>query len=121
MLLSGFCVAHASKHDPNDASWGVNGVPSVQIFKVSATNAVWPNIAIGNLRNVSSQPLEDIVVTVGDHEGNATIICGTDSLKDTSLAPNYVWRWSDYSNTAKNYEVLGVTVNGQVLSKIAAP
>lgn len=135
VVFPGVCLAHSSKPappDPYNASWGTNGVAQVQIFNVKVSSpqynikdaAGWttgPNIAIGNLRNVTTSPLQDIVVIVGDHQDGDTIVYGTDSLKDTDLAPANVWRWSVDPNKGTGYEVLGVSVNGQALTKIASP
>ena len=132
LVFPGACLAHSSKPappDPNNASWGTNGVAQVQIFNVKISPTLYrydgwitgPNIAIGNLRNVATSTIQDIVVTVGDHENGDTIVFGTDALKDAALAPTNVWRWSVDPNKGTGYEVLGVSVNGQALTKIASP
>lgn len=135
LLMTGLGVAHANKPvlnklQPNEAAWGVHGIAMVIVFDVKVNQQLWasqtggvlgPNTAIGSLRNVSDQPIQNITVTVGDHEDGDTVVYGSDSLLNVNLAPTDVWRWSVDPNKGPGYEVLGVSLNGQVLTKISTP
>lgn len=115
------CIANEKTPDTKEGEgeWGMNGVAMVRAFDIN-THFKHRDYVIGNLRNISPDPIKNLVVTVGRHEkGDTLTTLGTDQLK-LNLAPNEVWRWSVETETHKRqgYELLGVTVDGQILSKL---
>jgi len=138
LTLAVLPVASLSKSAPAPADrgegvWGLDGKETVRIFDVNVTSERWyaiggtfgsingivgPKVAIGGLRNLSSKPIQNIVITVGEHENGDTIVYGADRLDASQLDRDEVWRWSVNPNKGIGYEVLKVTVDGQPLTRL---
>lgn len=119
LLLPIACYAKGKPVDRGEGTWGLNGVPMVTISNIHMDTSYMGKtlMPFGDLRNISGQPIQNIVVTAGDHENGDTIIFGTDTLSNTDLNTNEVWRWSVTAKNAVSYEVLRISVNGQLLTR----
>ena len=137
-MLTFAVVGFAGKSKPapdiGEGLWGINGTALVNVFGTNVHQQEWassgggskaisgivgPRIGSGNLRNVTPQPLKNIVITVGEIGKDDTVVYGTDSLKDDDLRPNEIWRWSVDPNKGDGYEILRVSVDGHSLTRMS--